>query len=53
MPGALIFAILAGLLEVVPNLGPILAMIPAVIVALIHGSVVMRELGINNLGFAK
>jgi predicted PurR-regulated permease PerM len=52
MPGALIFAILAGLLEVVPNLGPVLAMIPAVIVALIQGSDVMRELGINNLGFA-
>ncbi len=52
MPGALIFAILAGLLEVVPNLGPILAMIPAVIVALIQGSDVMRDLGINNLGFA-
>jgi predicted PurR-regulated permease PerM len=49
MPGALIFAILAGLLEVVPNLGPILAMIPAVIVALIQGSDV---LSINNLGFA-
>lgn len=52
MPGALIFAILAGVLEVVPNLGPVLAMIPAVIVALIQGSDVMRELGINNLGFA-
>lgn len=52
MPGALIFAILAGLLEVVPNLGPVLAMIPAVIVALIQGSDVMRDLGINNLGFA-
>lgn len=52
MPGALIFAILAGLLEVVPNLGPIMAMIPAVIMALIQGSDVMRELGINNLGFA-
>ena len=44
MPGALIFAILAGLLEVVPNLGPIMAMI--------QGSEVMRELGFNNLGFA-
>ena len=52
MPGALIFAILAGLLEVVPNLGPVMAMIPAVIMALIQGSDVMRELGINNLGFA-
>ncbi|MBK8795750.1 MAG: AI-2E family transporter [Caldilinea sp.] len=52
MPGALLFAILAGLLEVVPNLGPILAMIPAVIMALIQGSDMMREVGINNLGFA-
>ncbi len=52
MPGALIFAILAGLLEVVPNLGPIMAMIPAVIMAMIQGSEVMRELGFNNLGFA-
>mgnify|MGYP000044181685 FL=1 len=52
MPGALIFAILAGVLEVVPNLGPVMAMIPAVIMALIQGSDVMRELGINNLGFA-
>ena len=52
MPGALIFGILAGLLEVVPNLGPILAMIPAVITALLQGSDVMRDAGINNLGFA-
>ena len=52
MPGALIFGILAGLLEVVPNLGPILAMIPAVITALLQGSDVMRDVGINNLGFA-
>ncbi len=41
MPGALIFGILAGLLEVVPNLGPIIAMIPAVITALIQGSDVL------------
>jgi predicted PurR-regulated permease PerM len=52
MPGALIFGILAGLLEVVPNLGPILAMIPAVITALIQGSDVLRPLGIDNVGFA-
>ncbi len=52
MPGALILAIIAGLLEVVPNLGPVIATIPAVIVALIQGSDVMRDLGINNLGFA-
>lgn len=38
MPGALILGILAGILEVVPNLGPLLAMIPAVVLALIQGS---------------
>jgi predicted PurR-regulated permease PerM len=52
MPGALIFGILAGLLEVVPNLGPILAMIPAVITALIQGSDVLGPMGIDNIGFA-
>jgi predicted PurR-regulated permease PerM len=52
MPGALIFGILAGLLEVVPNLGPILAMIPAVITALIQGSNVLGPMGIDNIGFA-
>ena len=52
MPGALIFGILAGLLEVVPNLGPILAMIPAVITALIQGSNVLGPMGIDNVGFA-
>jgi predicted PurR-regulated permease PerM len=52
MPAALIFGILAGLLEVVPNLGPILAMIPAVITALIQGSDVLGPMGIDNIGFA-
>lgn len=52
MPGALLLAILAGFLEVIPNLGPTLAMIPAVIVALIQGSPVLAPLGINNLSFA-
>lgn len=50
MPGALILAILAGMLEVIPNIGPILAMIPAVIVALIQGSDVLVH--ISNLNFA-
>ena len=52
MPGALIFGILAGLLEVVPNLGPILAMIPAVITALLQGSNVLEPLGVGPVGFA-
>ena len=52
MPGALIFGILAGLLESVPNLGPVLSMIPAVITALIQGSDVLGPMGINNMGFA-
>lgn len=38
VPGALSLGIIAGLLEVVPNLGPIVATIPAVIVALLQGS---------------
>jgi predicted PurR-regulated permease PerM len=52
MPGALIFGILAGLLEVVPNLGPILAMIPAVITALLQGSNVLEPLGVGPIAFA-
>ncbi len=52
MPGALILGILAGLLEVIPNIGPILAMIPALVLALIYGSPVLAETGINNFGFA-
>ncbi|MEM7126315.1 MAG: AI-2E family transporter [Chloroflexota bacterium] len=52
MPGALILGIFAGIMEIVPNLGPALAMIPAVIVALIQGSTnpALAELG--NFGFA-
>ena len=38
MPGAFALAIVAGILEIIPNLGPVLATIPAVIVALIQGS---------------
>jgi predicted PurR-regulated permease PerM len=52
MPGALIFGLLAGLLEVIPNLGPVLAAIPAVITALIQGSSVLEPMGIGNVGFA-
>lgn len=52
MPGALILGAVAGALEIVPNLGPTLAMIPAVIVALIQGSDVLGPMGIDNVSFA-
>lgn len=52
MPGALILGAVAGALEIVPNLGPTLAMLPAVIVALIQGSDVLGPLGIDNVSFA-
>jgi predicted PurR-regulated permease PerM len=49
VPGALSLAIIAGLLEVVPNLGPVVATIPAVVVALLQGS---SYLPVNNLVLA-
>jgi predicted PurR-regulated permease PerM len=38
IPGSIPLALVAGVLEVIPNLGPLLALVPAVIVALIQGS---------------
>lgn len=49
MPGALYLGIIAGSLEIIPNIGPIIATVPAVIVALIQGSV---YLPISHLAFA-
>ncbi|MCB0205150.1 MAG: AI-2E family transporter [Caldilineae bacterium] len=49
LPGALILGFLAGVLEVIPNLGPVLALIPAVIIALIQGP---SYLPVGNLVFA-
>jgi len=48
MPGALVLGIIAGLFEVIPNLGPLLAMIPALILALFQGS---ATLDVSNLMF--
>jgi predicted PurR-regulated permease PerM len=49
VPAALLLGILAGLLEALPNIGPILAAIPAVLLALLQGSSV---LSVSNLVFA-
>jgi len=49
LPGALALAFIAGVMELIPNLGPFLAAIPAIIVALIQGS---TYLGVSNLVFA-
>ncbi|OGO35454.1 MAG: hypothetical protein A2Z03_01550 [Chloroflexi bacterium RBG_16_56_8] len=46
---ALLLGLLAGLLEVVPNLGPIIAAIPAVLIAFFQGS---ANWGIENATFA-
>jgi len=49
LPQALLLGIIAGVLELIPNVGPILAAIPAVMLALLFGS---SNLEINNLVFA-
>ncbi len=49
IPGAPYLAVIAGLLELIPNLGPVLATIPAVIVALFQGS---SYIPLNNLVMA-
>lgn len=38
VPNAFFLGLLAGVLEVVPNIGPVIAMIPAVLIALFQGS---------------
>jgi predicted PurR-regulated permease PerM len=49
VPGALALAFIAGLFEIIPSLGPILAALPAILVALISGS---NHFEINNFIFA-
>lgn len=48
LPGAAALGVVAGLLEIIPSLGPFLAIIPAVIVALLQGS---SYLPVSNLTF--
>lgn len=47
--GAAALGIISGLFEIIPNIGPFLAAIPAVIVALLQGS---QTLAVNNFVFA-
>ena len=49
LPQALALGVIAGVLEIIPNLGPILAAVPAIIIALFLGS---TRFDINNLLFA-
>ncbi len=49
LPGAFILGLTAGVLALIPNLGPILALVPAVIVALVQGS---TYLPVSNQTFA-
>lgn len=42
VPGALYLGVTAGLLEIIPSLGPIIATVPAVIVALLQGSTYLQ-----------
>jgi predicted PurR-regulated permease PerM len=49
VPEPLALAVIAGVLEIIPHLGPILAAIPAVVLALFQGS---TRFEINNLVFA-
>ena len=48
VPNALLLGILAGVLELIPNLGPALAAIPALIIAFFQGS---THLAISNVWF--
>jgi predicted PurR-regulated permease PerM len=50
LPAALFLAVIAGLLEVIPTFGPIIATIPAVLIALVQGST--RFDSMNNIVFA-
>lgn len=44
VPGALALGVLTGVLEVIPTLGPVLATIPAVLLALLQGSTTFPDL---------
>jgi predicted PurR-regulated permease PerM len=49
LPGALALGVIAGILELIPGLGPFLAAVPAVIIALLQGSTYLE---VNHFVFA-
>lgn len=49
LPQALFLGVIAGILELIPNVGPTLAAVPAVVLALLFGS---SHLAVSNLVFA-
>jgi predicted PurR-regulated permease PerM len=49
LPQAFFLGVIAGFMELIPNVGPVLAAIPAVLVALLFGS---THLGLSHLSFA-
>jgi len=49
LPGALLLGIIAGFMELIPSIGPVIAAIPAVLLALLFGS---THFTINHLLFA-
>lgn len=49
LPGAFALAVIAGIMEIIPGLGPFLAAVPAVLVALIQGS---TYLDVSHVTFA-
>ena len=49
LPGAFSLAVIAGLLELIPNFGPFIAVVPAIVVALLQGSAYWE---VNNFIFA-
>ncbi len=49
LPGALLLGVIAGVMELIPSVGPVIAAIPAVLLALLFGS---THFAINHLVFA-
>lgn len=44
IPGALVLGLIAGILEILPNIGPILSLVPAMVIALLAGSTIYPDI---------